>query len=414
MNTLPKRVLTRLLYQTMAAHLATARDFRQITDWHRRLFCFNLQPHPTPDNPHMSQYWTDLVRRLTPYVPGAQRAGDDVVKLNTNENPYPPSPQVSDAIARVQPDSLRRYPDPQSLQLRTSLAEYHQLEVDQVFVGNGSDEILALAFMTFFQGKPALHFPEISYSFYPVYCDLLGITPEKVPLNPDYTIGLDKFSGNQNAAVNCGGIIFPNPNAPTGIAITLAQIERILEANADVVVLIDEAYADFGAESAISLVNRYPNLVVSRTFSKGRSLAGLRLGAAFADKALIEGLTRTKDSFNSYPVDAVAQAAGIASLNDEQYYRKTIDKICNTREATVKKLTSLGYRILPSQANFIFASPGSNKRSATEIFKSLDEQNILVRHWDKKDLKDWLRITIGTEEEMQKLFDALQRNKQTQ
>ena len=360
----------------------------------------------------MSQYWSDLVSRLTPYVPGAQRSGDDVVKLNTNENPYPPSSLVSDAIARVPPDSLRRYPDPQSLQLRSSLAEYHQINTEQVFVGNGSDEILALAFMAFFQGKPALHFPQISYSFYPVYCDLLGITAKMIPLNSDYTIALDKFGIAQHTATDCGGIIFPNPNAPTGIAVTLAQIVQILNANPDVVVLIDEAYADFGAESAIGLINHYPNLVVSRSFSKGRSLAGLRLGAAFASKSLIEGLTRTKDSFNSYPVDTVAQAAGIASLNDETYYRNTIDKICKTREATTEKLTRLGYRVLPSQANFIFASPlntqGNNNRSAAEIFKSLDAQNILVRHWNTETLKDWLRITIGTDAQMHKLLDALQ------
>lgn len=355
----------------------------------------------------MSQYWTDLVRRLTPYVPGEQRTGNDVVKLNTNENPYPPSDRVLQAISDVTADSLRRYPDPQSLKLRQSLAEYHQVDVDQVFVGNGSDEILALAFMAFFQSDSALQFPLISYSFYPVYCDLLGITADMIPLNNDYTIALDKF-GQSNNGKACGGIIFPNPNAPTGIAITLKEIKTLLQSNSDVVVLIDEAYADFGAESAISLINEYPNLVVSRTFSKGRSLAGLRLGAAFASKPLIDGLIRTKDSFNSYPVDALAQSAGIASLNDEAYYRHTVDKICKTRDATIERLTGLGYRVLPSQANFIFASPGKNDRSAEDIFKSLDCRNILVRHWNKPELREWLRITIGTDQEMQQFFNALQ------
>ncbi len=361
----------------------------------------------------MSHYWTDLVRRLTPYVPGEQRAGADVVKLNTNENPYPPSEQVLTAISNVSADSVRRYPDSQSIKLRESLARYHQVDVEQVFVGNGSDEILALAFMAFFQGKSTLQFPEISYSFYPVYCDLMNIEAQEIALNSDYTIPLEKFGSAQTSSDNCGGIIFPNPNAPTGIAVTREQIEKLLKENPDVVILIDEAYADFGAESAISLIHRYPNLVVSQTFSKGRSLAGLRLGAAFASRPLIDGLVRTKDSFNSYPVDAIAQAAGIASIQDEQYYRDTIGKICQTREATTKKLTDLGFRVLPSQANFIFASPGANGkgpngRTAEDIFQSLDGKNILVRHWNKPGLKDWLRITIGTDNEMGRFFKAIQ------
>jgi len=350
----------------------------------------------------MSRYWTDLVKRLTPYVPGEQRSGDDVIKLNTNENPYPPSEKVMQSIASVQPDALRRYPDPQSTELRKTLADYHNLTTEQVFVGNGSDEILALSFMAFFQGKPPLQFPEISYSFYPVYCDLLDITPDKIPLNTDFTLALDQFGGK------CGGIIFPNPNAPTGVAVRCSQIEHLLQSNPDVVVVIDEAYADFGAESAIGLIDNYPNLVVSRTYSKGRSLAGLRLGAAFANSDLIDGLVRAKDSFNSYPVDAIAQAAGIASIKDEPYYRQTTDKICATRARTVSTLNELGYRVLPSEANFIFASPGYDNQSAAEIFESLNKNNILIRYWDKPVLCDWLRITIGTDEQMDRFFKALQ------
>ena len=350
----------------------------------------------------MSRYWTDLVKRLTPYVPGEQRSGDDVIKLNTNENPYPPSEMVMQSIASVQPDALRRYPDPQSTELRKTLADYHNLTAEQVFVGNGSDEILALSFMAFFQGKPPLQFPEISYSFYPVYCDLLDITPDKIPLNTDFTLALEQFGGK------CGGIIFPNPNAPTGVAVRCSQIEHLLQSNPDVVVVIDEAYADFGAESAIGLIDNYPNLVVSRTYSKGRSLAGLRLGAAFANSDLIDGLVRAKDSFNSYPVDAIAQAAGIASIKDEPYYRQTTDKICATRARTVSTLNELGYRVLPSEANFIFASPGNDNQSAAEIFESLNKNNILIRYWDKPVLCDWLRITIGTDEQMDRFFEALQ------
>jgi len=231
-----------------------------------------------------------------------------------------------------------------------------------------------------------LQFPVPSYSFYPVYCDLLGIAPDKIPLNTDFTLALDQFgSGGDQSGGNCGGIIFPNPNAPTGIAVGCSQIEELLQSNPDVVVLIDEAYADFGAQSAIGLINKYPNLVVSRTYSKGRSLAGLRLGAAFANSELIDGLVRTKDSFNSYPVDAIAQAAGVASINDEPYYRETIDKICATRERSVSALVDRGYR----------------------VFESLNKNNILIRYWDKPVLSDWLRITIGTDEQMDRFFKAL-------
>lgn len=353
----------------------------------------------------MSQYWSEKTKQLSPYVPGEQRTGHNVVKLNTNENPYPPSAQVLDAIAQVTPDALRRYPDPQSTALREKLAAHHHISAEQVFAGNGSDEILALSFMAFFQREAPLQFPEISYSFYPVYCELFGITPHKISLNTDFSLALDQFG--KQAADSCGGIIFPNPNAPTGMAITLAQIETLLQNNPDVVVLIDEAYADLGAESAIQLINAYPNLVVSQTFSKGRSLAGLRLGAAFASAPLIEGLIRVKDSFNSYPVDAIAQAAGIASINDDQYYRQTIENICATRDRTTATLKQLGFRVLPSQANFVFASPENTANTAEEIFNALNEKNILIRYWNKPALKDWLRITIGTDEEMDKLFAAV-------
>jgi len=348
----------------------------------------------------MSKYWTELTHRLTPYVPGEQRTGDSVVKLNTNENPYPPPASVLNAIAGTSPDALRRYPDPESAELRQTLADYQHVTPDQVFTGNGSDEILALAFMAFFKGKAPLQFPEISYSFYPVYCDLLNITADKIPLSPDFTIPLDTYGGK-----DCGGIIFPNPNAPTAMAVTRDAIERLLQANPNIVVLVDEAYADFGAESAISLVSQYPNLVVSQTFSKGRSLAGLRLGVAYADTQLIEGLVRVKDSFNSYPVDAVAQAAGIASIKDDKYYRETTKKIIATREKTINELRKRHYRVLESAANFIFASPPDN--NASDIHTGLDQKNILIRYWNKPVIKDWLRISIGTDKDMQQFFTAL-------
>jgi len=306
------------------------------------------------------------------------------------------------AIANTGADNLRRYPDPQSVHLRQALAEYHGVSPAQVFTGNGSDEILALAFMAFFKGKSPLQFPEISYSFYPVYCDLLNITAKTIPLNKDFTLALENFGGAQ-----CGGIVLPNPNAPTAIAIGKSEIEQLLQNNPDIVVLIDEAYADFGAESAIDMIRDYPNLLVSQTFSKGRSLAGLRLGVAYGDENLIDGLVRVKDSFNSYPVDAIAQAAGIASVNDETYYRATIEKITNTRARLTSELESRGFNVLPSAANFIFASPPSTGPVASEIFSRLNEHNILIRYWNKPLLKGWLRISIGTDQDTDKFLSVL-------
>lgn len=352
------------------------------------------------DSTASQKFWSELVTHLSPYVPGEQRTGADVVKLNTNENPYPPSDKVMAAIATTSANAIRRYPNPQSNDLREALAKYHDIATDNVFVGNGSDEILALAFMAFFKKSKPLQYPDISYSFYPVYCDLLGISPHTIPLKNDFTIPIEQFGGR-----DCGGIIFPNPNAPTAIALELKSIEGLLKNNPDTVILVDEAYADFGAQSAIDLIKHYPNIVVSQTFSKARSMAGLRLGAAFADPGLISALRRVKDSFNSYPVDAIAEAAGIASLEDETYYRTTIDKIINTRTKTIDELKKRGFSTAPSSANFIFTSHAN--RSAKEIFSKLNDQNILIRYWDKPRLENWLRITIGTDSEMQKFFLAL-------
>lgn len=347
----------------------------------------------------MTNYWTETVSRLTPYVPGEQRSGAGIVKLNTNENPYPPSPAVMEAIAAVSGDQLRRYPDPESVALRTELANYHGLDVSQVFVGNGSDEILALAFLAFFTNHRALQFPDVSYSFYPVYCDLYGIQARTVALNDDYVLPLERFEPN------AGGIVFPNPNAPTAMAVEDSAIAGLLARHTEQVLLVDEAYANFGAQSVVSLVNRYPNLLVSQTFSKGRSLAGMRLGVAFGHPALIEGLQRVKNSFNSYPVDALAQAAGIASIRDDSYYRETTGKIIDTREQAVTDLQGRGFEVLPSAANFVFAkAPGGE---AGKIFRKLGDAGVLVRYWDKPRLNQWLRISIGTDDEMQRLMMAL-------
>lgn len=347
----------------------------------------------------MSRYWTDTVRRLSPYVPGEQRAGTDVVRLNTNENPYPPSPRVLEAIRAVDGETLRRYPDSTSLRLREALARYHGLDASQVFVGNGSDEILALAFLAFFTDGRALRHPDPSYAFYPVYCGLYGIEARAVPLGEDFRIDLDALRADE------GGVVFPNPNAPSSLALSSADVASVVAANASSVVLVDEAYADFGAPSAVSLIGSHPNLLVSRTFSKGRSLAGLRLGVALGDVALIEALTRVKDSFNSFPVDALASAAGIAALADDAWHREHVARIVGTRASFTLALRERGWRVLESAANFVFARPpGGDARGA---FERLSRADVLVRWWDKPRLEQWLRISVGTDADMARLLDTV-------
>ena len=347
----------------------------------------------------MNRFWTETVNRLTPYVPGEQRAGDNIIKLNTNENPYPPSPKVMQAIQSVDGDTLRRYPDPESMKLRQALANYHDISLDNVFVGNGSDEILALAFLAYFTDGRKLQYPDITYSFYPVYCDLYGIESRTIALEEDYSLSLDRFIPND------GSIIFPNPNAPTAKATQLTDIQALLELHTDQILLVDEAYADFGAQSVIPLIRDYPNLLISHTFSKGRSLAGLRLGVAFGDAGLIDGLQRVKNSFNSYPVDVLAQAAGLASVNDEEYYRNTTRKIIETRTWTVAQLEKRGFEMLTSSANFVFARPPDN--SAAQVFAALNSAGVLVRYWDEPRLDKWLRISIGTPDDMQSLLKCI-------
>ena len=349
----------------------------------------------------MSTFQSSLVNRLHPYVPGEQRHGDGVIKLNTNENPYPPSPEVMQAIATISGDDLRRYPDPEASKLRQALADHEGVLPSQVYVSNGSDETLGLAFMAFFTDKAPLQFPNVSYSFYPVYCDLFAIEHNPIEVNKDLSLELKNFS------TDAGGICFPNPNAPTGMAVTLAEIKALLERYTSGVVLIDEAYADFGAESAIQLINQYPNLLVTRTFSKGRSLAGMRIGAAFANAELISALAAVKNSFNSYPLDAVAQAAAVASIADDEYYQSCKRKILATRSRLTESLESRGFLVLPSEANFLFASPNKNSFSAGEIFTFLNKHDVLVRHWPKEPINDWLRISIGTDTETDRLLEVI-------
>lgn len=347
----------------------------------------------------MSTFWSQVVRELEPYVPGEQPQIDGLIKLNTNENPYPPSPKVIDLITHDTIDRLRLYPDPNSKKLKNTIANYYAVDAEQVFVGNGSDEVLGLLFMAFFQQEKPLLFPDISYSFYPVYCKLFGIDYKTIALRDDYTINVADY------AVNNGGIIFPNPNAPTAIGKPLAEIEALLQQNTESVVVVDEAYVDFGAETAIALVDKYPNLLVVQTLSKSRSLAGMRVGFAVGHKDLIDALDRVKNSFNSYPLDRIAEAAAVVAFEDEEYFQQCRDKIIATRAWTTAELEKLGYKILPSQANFVFAEPVG--KTAAEIAQYLREQKILVRYFNKPRISQFLRITIGTDEQMQTLINAL-------
>jgi histidinol-phosphate aminotransferase len=347
----------------------------------------------------MSKFWSQVVRELEPYVPGEQPQIDGLIKLNTNESPYPPSPKVLDVINHDSIDRLRLYPDPNSKKLKNTIAGYYGVSAEQVFVGNGSDEVLALLFMAFFQQDKPLLFPDISYSFYPVYCQLFGIDYHTIALRDDYTINFADY-----AQAN-GGIIFPNPNAPTAIGKPLAEIEVLLQQNTESVVVVDEAYVDFGAETAIKLVDKYPNLLVVQTLSKSRSLAGMRVGLAVGHKDLIDALDRVKNSFNSYPLDRIAEAAAVVAFEDEDYFARCRDQIIATRDWTTAELQKLGFKVLPSQANFVFAEPQG--KNAAELAQYLRDQKILVRYFNKPRINQFLRITIGTDEQMHALITAL-------
>ncbi|WP_137720085.1 histidinol-phosphate transaminase [Methylobacillus flagellatus] len=348
----------------------------------------------------MSRYWSDVVHSLTPYVPGEQPKLSKLIKLNTNENPYPPSDAVLEAMRAQAADSLRLYPDPNSDALKTAIADYHGLTTAQVFVGNGSDEVLAHVFHALLKHDEPLLFPDITYSFYPVYCGLYGIEYQTIPLTDDFQISVDDYLRPN------GGIIFPNPNAPTSRALPLIEIERLLQANPDSVVVIDEAYVDFGCESAVQLVNRYPQLLVTHTLSKSRSLAGLRVGYAVGHADLIEALVRVKDSFNSYPLDRFAQAGAIAAMQDEAWFQQTRQRVMATREQLVSDLQALGFEVLPSAANFIFVRHPSYDGAA--LAQQLRERSIIVRHFkNPARISAFLRITIGTDAECNALVHAL-------
>ncbi|MDQ7986345.1 histidinol-phosphate transaminase [Pseudomonas sp. G34] len=347
----------------------------------------------------MSKFWSPFVKSLVPYVPGEQPKLSKLVKLNTNENPYGPSPKAIAAMQAELNDDLRLYPDPNGDRLKQAVAAYYGVPTSQVFVGNGSDEVLAHAFHGLFQhGKPLL-FPDISYSFYPVYCGLYGIQAEPIALDEQFQIRVEDYARPN------GGIIFPNPNAPTGCLLALDAIERLLQANPDSVVLVDEAYIDFGGESAISLVGKYPNLLVTQTLSKSRSLAGLRVGLAVGHEDLIEALERIKNSFNSYPLDRIAIAGAAAAFEDRAYFEQTCAAVIDSRETVVAGLQALGFEVLPSAANFIFAR--HPQRDAAGIAAALREQGVIVRHFKQERIAQFLRISIGSPEQNQALLDAL-------
>lgn len=361
----------------------------------------------------MTRYLSELASGLEPYVPGEQPKDRKYIKLNANENPYPPSEKVQQAIA-AELGSLRMYPDPDAAPARKAAADYYNsalsltgddlLTEDNIFVGNGSDEVLAFIFPTFFKGKK-IAFADITYSFYPVYCALFEVEYELLPLKEDFSFDLDQYCGGLSDDIQ--GLLVCNPNAPTGRALTLSQVEDILRSNRDKLVVVDEAYVDFGAETAAGVIHRHENLLITQTLSKSRQLAGVRAGIAIGSKPLIDGLNAVKNSFNSYTADRLGTAAVKAAFEDVEYFEESIKKVCATREWTTKELEKLGFDVIPSFTNFIFTEPAGI--SAAELFKALREEGILVRYFAKPVLDRRLRITIGTDEEMEQMIAAVKK-----
>ena len=370
------------------------------------LFAKNFNYINESQNAMVNKFWSSSVKSLTPYTPGEQPLhGEEVVKLNTNENPYPPSPKVREAILVAMGEDaakLRLYPDPAGTALRQELAQHHAIEPDQIFLGNGSDEVLAHVFLGLLKHKASVLFADITYSFYPVYCALYGIEYERVPLSSKFEIRVNDYLHPQRQPNS--GIVIANPNAPTGIALPLSEVERLVKANQQSVVVVDEAYVDFGGETAIPLVKQYKNILVVRTFSKSRAMAGMRLAYAVGDASLITGLNKVKDSFNSYPLDMLAQTAGIASVRDDDYFQMRCKEVIATREELVQQLEQLQFEVMPSATNFLFVKPP--KIAAEVLAQELKKRKILVRHFKAARIDDYLRVTVGTQQECQALISA--------
>lgn len=347
----------------------------------------------------MNRFWSSRIAGLAPYVPGEQPKDGVFIKLNTNENPYPPSPKVREAISAALGDSLRLYSDPDCTGLRRAVAEQYGLKVEQVFAGNGSDEVLAFCFLALFSPGETIVFPDITYSFYPVYANFFGVPYRAVPLDEEFRIPVEQLCGGNR------GVIFPNPNAPTGRALPRSRVERILQENPDVPVVVDEAYVDFGGESAVGLIGRYPNLLVIHTLSKFRALAGLRAGYAMGDENLIAALNCVKNSFNSYTMDRLALAGAEAAIRDTEYSRAVAEKIRATRDKTAERLKAMGFYVIPSAANFLFIRHETMQGKA--LWKGLRRNGILVRRFDAPRISEFLRVTVGTEEEMDALCRTL-------
>lgn len=340
--------------------------------------------------------WEENVRKVVPYTPGEQPKSKNIIKLNTNENPYPPAPGVEKALSEIDVNEFRKYPDAETKPLVDVLAEYYQVKPEQVFVGVGSDDVLAMSFMTFFNSKKPILFPDITYSFYDVWADVFRIPYECQPLDENFQIRVEDYKKE------CGGIVIPNPNAPTGVAMELSRVEEILQRNPDVIVIIDEAYVDFGADSALALLPKYENLLVVQTFSKSRSMAGMRIGYAIGAPKLIKYLNDVKYSFNSYTMNMPALTLGVEAVKDEAYFRETLQKVINTRERVKGELKELGFVFQDSKSNFIFAS--HPKYSAKELFEELKKAGIYVRYFNKPRIDNYLRISIGTDAEMDELI----------
>ena len=344
--------------------------------------------------------WENNVRKVVPYTPGEQPKEKNIIKLNTNENPYPPCPAVRGILDNFSEDKMRLYPDPDSTVLVDSIAERYGLKPSQIFVGVGSDDVISMAFMTFFNSDKPVLFPDITYSFYDVWADVYRIPYECKQLDNDFRINPDDYKCEN------GGIIFPNPNAPTGVLESVDMIEDIVKSNPDSIVMIDEAYIDFGGESCLKLIDKYDNILVIQTFSKSRSMAGMRIGFAMGNEKLIKYMNDVKFSVNSYTMNHITQFCGAEAIKDEKYFRETTEKIIKTRECVKKDLSELGFTFTDSMSNFIFASHKS--MSGQEIFDKLKEKKIFVRHWNKPRISDYLRITVGTPEEMDRLIKALE------